>query len=358
LTDRNALSAHPGRMTGSGTSEPSPAWHLLALADGYLTSQLLYVAAQLRLADVLAAGPRSAAEVAAEVGADPGILARVLRGLCLDGVFTEHPDGRFSVGPLGEFLREDVPDSQRGPILVRGGLYYPAVQGLLDMATDGDRTPAFERHYGQPFFAHLDQTPDHAALFQTSMAGRAAHEAAAIVKHYDLTGLRHLVDVGAGPGVLAQAALQATDGLTVTLLDQPPMIERARRTMTAAGLTERCTFVEEDFFIRVPAGGDAYVLSRVLHDWNDEQSLRILRNCHAAMPPAARLLIVDAVLPVRAGDAPPAIRMDLLMLLLFNTRERTEAEFRHLLSRAGFDVQRIVATGSPTGVAVIEARPT
>jgi hypothetical protein len=342
-------------MIGSGTSEPSPAWQLLALADGYLTTQLLYLAAQLRLADVLAAGPRSATEVAADVGADPDILARVLRGLCLDGVFTEHPDGRFSVGPLGEFLREDAPDSQRGPILVRGGLYYPAARSLLDTATGADRTPAFERHYGQPFFAHLDQAPDHAALFQASMAGRAAHEAAAVVKHYDLTGLRHLVDVGAGPGVLARAALQATDDLTVTLLDRPAMIERARHTMTAAGLADRCTFVEEDFFARVPAGGDVYLLSRVLHDWNDEESLRILRNCHAAMPPTARLLVVDAVLPVQASDGPPAVRMDLLMLLLFNTRERTEAEFRHLLSRAGFDVQRIVPTGSPTGVAVIEA---
>ena len=164
---------------------------------------------------------------------DAGLLVFLL-AQCLDGVFTEHPDGRFSVGPLGAFLREDAPDSQRGPVLVRGGLYYPAAQGLLDMATGTDRTPAFERHYGQPFFAHLDQTPDHAALFQTSMAGRAAHEAAAIVKHYDLTGLGHLVDVGAGPGVLAQAALQASDDLTVTLLDRPAMIERASRGLAAA----------------------------------------------------------------------------------------------------------------------------
>jgi len=109
------------------------------------------------------------------------------------------------------------------------------------VATGADRTPGFERHNGQPFFAHLDETPEHAALFQTSMAGRAAHEATAIVKHYDVTGLRHLVDVGAGPGVLAQAALQASDELTVTLLDRPAMIERARRTMTAAGLVDRCT---------------------------------------------------------------------------------------------------------------------
>jgi hypothetical protein len=336
---------------------PTPAWQLLALADGYLTSQLLYVAAQLRLADLLATGPRTAADLATHIGAAPDVLARILRGLCLDGVFIEHPDGRFSVGALGELLREDAPDSQRGPILVRGGLYFPAAYGLLDAVTGTDRTPQFERHYGQPFFAHLDQTPDHAALFQASMAGRAAHEAAGIVQRYDLTGLARLVDVGAGPGVLSRAALQASDSLTVTLVDRPIMIERARTTMHAAGLTDRCTFVEADFFGSVPGGGDAYVLSRILHDWNDEDALRILHNCHAAMPSTGRLLVVDAVLPALACDGPLAVRMDLLMLLLFNTRERDEAQFRDLLSLAGFEVRRIIPTGSPTGVAIIEAQP-
>jgi hypothetical protein len=145
--------------------------------------------------------------------------------------------------------------------------------------------------------------------------------------------------------------------MSATLIDRPAMVDRARREMDDAGLTDRCTFVAADFFESVPAGGDAYLLSRVLHDWNDEDATCILRTCHAAMPAGARLLVVDAVLPDRARDLPSAIRMDLAMLLLLNARERTASEFEVLLSGAGFRLRRIVPTGSPTGLAVIEAHP-
>jgi hypothetical protein len=143
--------------------------------------------------------------------------------------------------------------------------------------------------------------------------------------------------------------------LSATLVDRPAMVDRARLEMEKAGLAERCTFVAADFFDSVPAGADAYLLSRILHDWDDEDATRILRVCHAAMKPGTRLLIVDAVLPERACDMPAAIRMDLLMLLLLNARERTVPEFDRLLSNAGFSLCEVIATDSPTGLAVIEA---
>ena len=342
-------------QSGKQPVRAADALRLTALADGFLTTQLLYVAAKLRLADVLADGPASAAAVAAKVGADPAVIRRVLRGLCLDDVFVEHADGQFALGPLGEHLRDGVPGSQRGPILARGEIYFSSAQGLLAAATTG--ASAFEAAYGEPFFAHLDSVPDHAAVFQASMAGRAAHEAAAVVAAYDFAGLGRLVDVGAGSGLLTRAALQAAPALTATLVDRPAALELARSQLAAAGLTDRCAFVAADFFEAVPAGGDGYLLSRVLHDWDDEHAARVLRVCRAAMPPESRLIVVDALLPVRARDLPAAIRMDLHMLLLFGAAERTEHDMRRLLSRAGFEVRRVVPTGSPTGLAVIEAFP-
>jgi SAM-dependent methyltransferase len=333
------------------TDETAP-WRLMALADGYVTTQLLYVAARLGLATELAAAPRTGAQVAARVGADPDVVTRVLRGLCLDEVFVERDDGRFALGPLGRHLCEE---SMRERLLVRGEFYYRAAQALLDSAVGGGT--AFERVYGQPFFDHLERHPEHATLFQASMAGRAEHEARAVVAAYDLSGCCRLVDVGAGPGLMTRAALQAVPGLRATLLDRPGMLERARAELAAAGLAERCVLVAGDFFDAVPDGGDVYLLSRVLHDWTDDDAVRILKTCRAAMPPGGRLLVVDAVLPARARDMPAAIRMDLMMLILLGARERTEEEFRGLLARAGFDLRRVVPTGSPTGLAVVEAVP-
>jgi precorrin-6B methylase 2 len=346
---------HDEKVSLSSVRQPLAAgsWRLAELADGYLTTQLLYVAAKLGLADVLADKAATGAAAAAAVHADPDIVTRILRGLCLEDVFVEHFDGRFSLGPLGEYLRDGVPGSQRGAILARGQVYFLAAHALLDAATTG--ASPFEQTYGQPFFTHLDRVPAHREAFEASMAGRAANEAAAVVAAYDLSGLDRLVDVGAGPGLVTRAALHAVPTLSATLVDRPAMVERARQEMDQAGLTDRCTFVAADFFDSVPAGADAYLLSRVLHDWNDHDATRILRVCHAAMPPHARLLVVDAVLPKQACDLPGAIRMDLHMLLLLNARERTAHEFDQLLSRAGFHLGRVIPTGSPTGLAVIEA---
>jgi precorrin-6B methylase 2 len=340
-------------LSSVGRPLTAESWRLAELADGYLTTQLLYVAARLDLAEVLADGPATGPAVAAAVHADPDVVTRVLRGLCLQDVFTEDADGRFSLGPLGGYLRDGVPGSQRGPILVRGGLYFAVANALLDAATTGAN--AYEQTYGQPFFADLDSVPAHRELFEAAMAGRAAHEAAAVVAAYDLSGLASLVDVGAGPGLVSRAALRAVPTLSATLVDNPAMLDRARREMDDAGLADRCTFVAGDFFDAVPAGGDGYLLSRILHDWDDRDATRILRVCHDAMPAGARLLVIDAVLPERARDRPGVIRMDLLMLMLLNGRERTAPEFERLLSGAGFRLRRIVPTGSPTGLAVIEA---
>jgi O-methyltransferase domain/Dimerisation domain len=338
------------------TSEPdaaAPQRDLARLIDGYLTTQLLYVAAKLGVADVLADGPRTGREIADAVGADADVLVRVLRGLVLEDVLAEDDDGRFALTALGEGLRDGVPGSLRGAALARGELYWSAAGGLLRAATEGGT--AFEHVHGERFFEHLAGDPDRAAAFQASMADRARREAADVVAAYDFAGLRDLVDVGGGSGVLLEAILRAAPGLRGVLVDRPQAVARARARLVDAGLEHRCECVVGDFFDAIPPGADAYLLSRVIHDWDEADAQRILTTCRDAMPVEARLLLVEAILPERAQDGPEAVWRDVHMLILFSARERTEAQYGRLLADAGFELRRAVPTGSPAGLSVLEA---
>jgi hypothetical protein len=320
--------------------------------DGYMTTQLLYVAAKLGVADVLAGGPSTAAEVAEAVGADAALLERALRGLVLEDVLAEE-DGRFALTPLGEWLREGIPGSLRGPIMVRGDVYYAAAAGLLATVVEGG--VAFEHVHGERFFEHLGRHPDLEASFGASMAGRAAHEAEDVVAAYDFATVGRLVDVGGGQGILLAAILRAAPHVSAVLVDRPGVVQRAREWLDRQGVGQRCECVAGDFFASVPRGADAYLLARVIHDWHDPDAHRILATCAAAMSAESRLLVVDAIVPERPKDRPEAVRMDLHMLTLLGARERTEAEFRRLLADAGLTVRRVAPTRSPAGLSVIEA---
>jgi hypothetical protein len=321
--------------------------------DGFVTTQLLYVAAKLGIADALAGGPRTGAQLAETVGADAAALTRVLRGLAVEEVVDELPGGRFALTPMGESLR-----ALQGPIIARAELYYLAATGLLDAVLQGG--VPFERVYGERFFEHLGHHPDREAAFQASMAARAEREAHDIVDAYDFSTARQLVDVGGGNGVLLAAILRAVPRLRATLLDRPATVAAARSRFEGDGLADRAECRAGDFFASVPTGGDTYLLARVIHDWDDDDAQRILDSCRTAMPHGARLLIVEAVLPELARERPEAIRMDLHMLILFGARERTEAEYRCLLDRAELTLQRVIPTASPAGLSVLEAshRPT
>jgi SAM-dependent methyltransferase len=331
-------------------TEGDGAWRLARLLDGFVITQLLYVVARLGIVDVLMDGPLSGAEIAAAVGAEPAALTRVLRGLASEDVLAETDDGRFGLTPIGECLRV-----LRGAALVRGELYYRSASGLLDAVLTGG-TP-FENVYGRSFFEHLGSHHGHEAAFQLAMAGRSEQEAADVMAAYDFAGVDTFVDVGGGRGVLLAAILRATESSRGVLIDRAAAIPAAQAYLESAGLADRIECVAGDFFETVPRGADAYVLSRILHDWNDADAARILAACRDAMRPTSRLLIVDAILPERARDCPAVIRMDLHMMLLLGARERTEAEFDALLEQTGFRLERLVPTHSPAGLGVIDARP-
>jgi hypothetical protein len=256
-------------------------------------------------------------------------------------VLEERDGGRFALTEVGACLRSDVPGSLGGPAVVRGELYYQAAAGTLAAVRRGGT--AFEQVYGDRFFDYLARHPEQEATFQASMSGRAEQEAGDVVAAYDFGGLGRLVDVGGGYGILLGAVLRAAPELHAVLVDQPGVVEQARRRLEAEGVAERCELVAGDFFGSVPAGAGAYLLSRVLHDWVDDDARRLLTTCRSAMGPSSRLLIVEALLPERARDQPAVIRMDLHMLVL--------------LGETGFRVARVVPTASVAGLSVIEAVP-
>lgn len=332
------------------TSAPSPGTQLARLLDGYLTTQLICTAARLRVDEALAAGPQTGAEVAAAVGAVPEMLVQVLRGLVSVGVLEQDDQGRFLLTPVGSALAP-----MRNAALVRGDLYYAAAAELSSSVVEGG--VAFRRTYGADFFEHLAGHPDLAASFQQAMGERSEGEARDVVAAYDFSSLGSLVDVGGGDGTLLTRILQSTSGLTGILVDQPVAVDGARLRFAAADLADRTECVVGDFFSELPAGHDAYLLSRVLHDWSDADALRILRCCRRAVPHHGRVLVVDALLPDRAVEAPDAIRMDLHMMVLFGSRERTEAEFAELFAASGFALRRVSLSPSPTRLALLEAAP-
>jgi hypothetical protein len=326
----------PGAEAGNARAR------LARLADGYLITQLLHVAVVLGVPDALGAGPRPIVDLAREVGVVPELLQRVARGLAAEGVLEELGDGRFALTAMGELLRTGTPGSLRGTVIARGELYFGASAGLLDAVRRGG-TP-FENVNGRAFFDFVGEDPDRLAAFSASMADRSAHESAAVVAAYDVSGWDSVVDVGGGTGAMLRAVRERAPHADVVLFDRPEVA--AGSDLPAVG---------GDFFEAVvPAGADAYILSRVLHDWDDREALRILQACRAAMRPDSVLMVVEAVLPERAVDDPAAVRMDLMMLVLLGGRERTAAEYARLLEAAGLRQTAVIPTGA--GVHVLEGR--
>jgi hypothetical protein len=229
-------------------------------------------------------------------------------------------------------------------MLARGQVYYAAVGGLLAAVRSGG--VPFESVHGERFFAHLGAHPELVGAFQASMRDRSAREAAAVVAAYDFTVFGTVVDVGGGGGVLLTAILDAAPEVSGVLFDRPEVAARSPLPAVAG-----------DFFVEVPAGADAYLLSRVIHDWSDADAVAILRTCRRAMTESARLLLVEAELPERAADHPAAIRMDLHMLALLGGRERTRAEYAALLAEADLRLATVVPADPVSGVHVFEARP-
>jgi hypothetical protein len=293
-----------------------------------LGTKALGIAADLGVADALATGPRSVAELSEENGADADSLHRILRALASDGVFAEDEPGVFRNTDASELLRRDTADPWSEFAHLFGEACYPAVGALDVRLTD----VPFARAYGTDFWSWLATNPEERSNFDRAMEGDHAEQAerlAALEWREDET----VVDVGGGTGKLLRDLLERKTELRGIVFDLP----EAGRHETALG--DRITFVSGSFFEQVPEG-DAYLLSKILHDWDDERAAAVLHTVRAAAPDEARLLVLDSVVP--PGNDPAGVKwLDLLMLVLQRGRERTESDWRALLDGAGFRIEQI-----------------
>ena len=340
--------ASPAAAAPPGPPPLTPADQLLMLASGAWVTQMIHVAAELAVADQLAAGERSAEELAAACGADADSLFRLLRGLASLGIFLETAPRHFALTPLAEPLRSDHPQSLRQFARMLGAEHYLSWDDLLHSIRTGEN--AFRHRYGMGIFAWYQQNPARGAIFDAAMGDYSRRETEGVLAAYDFSAIQHLVDVGGGQGTLLHRVLGAFPQLRGTVLDQPSVVAGA---VVPPELEGRLALQGGDFFAEAPAGADAYLLKHILHDWGDEACLTILGRIRAAMAPGGRVLIVEQVIPP-GNDPFPGKLLDLNMLVMTEGgRERTPGEYAALLESAGLRLQRIVPTPSP--VSVVEA---
>ena len=335
-------------QTAIATSEVPPPIAMLQLISGFWISRCIYVAAKLGIADLVKNESRTEAELAAATGTDAPSLFRVMRALASVGVFSRDAEGRFAITSLSETLRSDIRGSLRAFAMTElGEEHYPAWGDLLHSVRTGEI--AFNHAFGMPVWEFFAKNPDNARIFNDAMSGMTAQANEAILSHYDFAGINTLIDIGGGHGGLITSILQRCPGMNGILFDSPQVIEGAKAPVDTSGVGDRCRLVGGNFFESVPAGGDAHILKWIIHDWNDEQCVTILRNCYRALPENSKLILVEAVVP--ASNEPHFSKfIDLNMLVMTGGRERTEEEFRALYKAAGFRLTRVVPTDSPFSV--------
>jgi hypothetical protein len=332
---------------------PPPDQHLVQLIFGKWVSMAVSVAAKLRLADKLAAGPKSVADLAAETNTHPESLFRLMRALASVGVFRSDAAGKFSLTPVGELLRTGVKGSMRGVADYCGATWSWRAWEAAETSVRTGRT-AFNEVFGEPVFDYLGKHPDESAVFNEGMTGFSGAEADAVAAAYDFGGFGTLIDVGGGHGHLLGTVLKKTPTLRGVVFDAPHVVAGAPALLMEMGVADRCKSEGGDFFKAIPAGGDAYILKHIIHDWNDADSGTILRNIRKVSKPGTKLLLVELVIP--PGDDPhPGKLLDLEMLIVASGKERTEAEYAKLVADAGFRLTRIVPTQSPASVVEAEA---
>lgn len=325
---------------------------LYRMMVAYRSLQPIYVAAKLGIADLVTEIPKTADELAHLTKAHAPSLRRLLLMLSSVGIFAEDAAGRFRATPLGELLRRDHPQSLRSMAVMFGSAFFWRPWGeLYDTVLTGQ--PAFDRVYGISLFDYLSTHSEDAAIFNEAMTSASARDIPAILAAYDFSIFERIVDVGGGHGALLHAILSANPRLHGVLADLPAVVAGAA-ALRSEPTAQRCSIVATDFFESVPEGADGYLMKTIIHDWNDEDALKILRNCRRAIRRHGRLLLIEWVLK-RPNEPDPGRGLDMQMLVQFTGRERTEADFEALLCAAGFSLKRVIPTSGPTSI--VESRP-
>ncbi len=330
----------------TATADIPPSVAMLRMISGFRVSRAIYIAAKLGIADLLKDGPKSSEELGQATGTHAPSLHRVLRVLANVGIFVGNDQRRFALTPLAATLQSDVPGSLRAlAIAALGEESYQAWGDLLHSVRTGEI--AFNHVFGMGQWEYQAQHPEHAKIFNESMANLIGVRNTAVLASYPFSTIDKLIDVGGGNGSFIVSVLHANPQMKGVLFDLPHVAEQARKRIADADLVERCEIIGGDFFTSVPVGGAAYILSQVIHDWDDDRAITILENCHRAMTDKGKLLLVEQVLPdlaEQSGTAQASTVIDLQMMVTTGGCERTSNEYQALLRASGFEMTNIIPT--------------
>jgi hypothetical protein len=324
--------------------------HLQQLLFGAAATNAVSAFADLGLADHIAAGMRTVEPLAAVTRTRPDQLGRFLRYTAMIGLVESGIDG-VTLTPAGELLRSGGAAESMRPVAQMFGLFANAWSEVPHALRTGES--GYARAYGTPVFAALAARPEAAAIFDAAMTGIHGPETAAVLDAYDYSGVGVLADIGAGNGSVLIDTLRRHAHLKGMHCDLPHVGERARAGLQAAELADRCQVVPIDFFAAVPAGADAYSLRHIIHDWYDDDAVRILANVRKVLPATGRVLVIEAVVP-SSGQPSPAVLFDMIMMMIPGGKERTVDEYAALFTAAGLALHSVTPTASM--VSVIEAR--
>ncbi|MCP5004394.1 MAG: methyltransferase, partial [Planctomycetes bacterium] len=322
----------------------SPYETLSQMIQGYKNSQLVYIAAKLGIADLLAAGPKSMDEIVISTGTNVQALCRIMRGFVLCGLVIQREDKFFELTSLGECLCSDVVDSLKHEALFTGEILSPAWSAIHTTVKTG--ITGFDHFFGIGIFQYLTQHPEIGESFNKVMVKCTVAISESVLAVYDFSPFRTVVDVGGGFGALLAPILKKNPGISGVLFDMPSVIQGAKEHLEKESLLDRCNVVVGDFFDSVPQGGDLYILKSIIHDWDDVNCLSILKNCHKAMGKKGKLLLIEWIMPEIIDNATNAVHLDLTMLMVSGGQERAEGEYRALFDSAGFQLNRIIPTHS------------
>jgi hypothetical protein len=321
---------------------------LIQMGRAHVVARTVYAAAKLGLADQLASGPKSAAELAGPMHVHAPSLHRLMRTLASMGILTERTEQRFALTDLGEALKTGAPGSARSSVLIAGSSWAQRGWDNIIYSVQTGKT-GFEKAHGVSFFDYLAEHPDDASLFSETMVGLHSQEPSAVAAAYDFSAFNTIVDVGGATGNMLATVLASHRGPQGILFDRPHVVRDAPALLEAKGVSNRVKIEPGDFFVSVPSGADAYILSHILHDWNEAQCLTILGHVRKGMNPVGRLLIVEMV--ILPGDARhPGKMLDMAMLVQMGGEERTADEYALLLGKAGFRLAQVVPTDSAASI--------
>jgi len=324
------------------------------MIDGFCISRSIYVAAELGVADLLKDGPAAIEVLARATGSHGPSLYRVMRALVSVGIFVEDDQKCFGLTPLAAMLRTGVPGSMRDLVVNSlGEEPYRAWGDILHTVQTGKT--AFDHVFGMGVWQYRAEHPDHGAVFDQSRSSVTEIWNAAVTANYEFSHFKKVIDIGGGDGGLMISILRANPLVKGVVVDLPRVAERANTRIADAGLADRCEFISSDAFQSLPNGGDAYILSRVIHNWNNERSVELLRSCYYAMRPNAKILLIERYLPERVDQSTAsrtAVLSDMGMLIMTGGRERTESEYCTLLACAGLSFTKVIVADA--GLWVIE----